>query len=59
VRLFTRNSYDWTDRYSLISAAARKLKAPFFIIDGEAVWLANLDLNQRTDLDRYLRCSLI
>jgi hypothetical protein len=46
---------DWTNRYPLISAAARKLKAPFFVIDGEAVWLdlmANLDLNQRTDLDR-------
>ncbi len=35
--------------------AARKLKALSFVIDGEAMWLdlmANLDLNQRTDLDR-------
>jgi hypothetical protein len=55
VRLVTRVGYNWTDRYPLISAAARKLKAPFFVIDGEAVWLdpmANVDLNQRTDLDR-------
>jgi ATP-dependent DNA ligase len=55
VRLITRGGYNWTDRYPLISAAACKLKAPSFVVDGEAVWLdlmANLDLNQRTDLDR-------
>ena len=36
VRLVTRVGYNWTDRYTLISAAARKLKAPFFVISGVA-----------------------
>jgi ATP dependent DNA ligase domain len=37
VRLFTRNGYDWTERYSAIAAAASKLLAKSFILDGEAV----------------------
>jgi bifunctional non-homologous end joining protein LigD len=37
VRLFTRNGYDWTDRYPAIPAAAAKLLAKSFTLDGEAV----------------------
>jgi hypothetical protein len=46
----------------LTSAGARKLKAPPFVIDGEAVWLdlmANLDLNQELIWMEYLRFSLV
>jgi bifunctional non-homologous end joining protein LigD len=37
VHLFTRCGYDWTDRYPAIAAAAAKLRARSFTIDGEAV----------------------
>jgi bifunctional non-homologous end joining protein LigD len=37
VRLFTRRGYDWTDRYPVIAAAAAKLRAKSFTLDGEAV----------------------
>jgi ATP-dependent DNA ligase len=37
VRLFTRRGYDWTYRYPLIVAAARRLQPSSFVIDGEAV----------------------
>jgi bifunctional non-homologous end joining protein LigD len=37
VRLFTRRGHDWTDRYPAIAAAAAKLRAKSFTIDGEAV----------------------
>jgi ATP dependent DNA ligase domain len=37
VRLFTRRGHDWTDRYPAIAAAAAKLRAKSFILDGEAV----------------------
>jgi bifunctional non-homologous end joining protein LigD len=37
VRLFTRRGHDWTDRYPAIAAAAGKLRARSFNIDGEAV----------------------
>jgi ATP-dependent DNA ligase len=37
VRLFTRRGFDWTDRYPTIAAAAAKLTARSFTIDGEAV----------------------
>jgi ATP-dependent DNA ligase len=36
VRLFTRNGYDWTGRFPAIAAAAERLKADSFTIDGEA-----------------------
>ena len=39
VRLFTRNGHDWSDRYPLIVAAARKLRTASYVIDGEAVIL--------------------
>jgi bifunctional non-homologous end joining protein LigD len=37
VRLFTRHGYDWTERFSAIAAAAKKVRAVSFTIDGEAV----------------------
>jgi bifunctional non-homologous end joining protein LigD len=37
VRLFTRRGFDWTERYPAISAAAAKLAAESFTLDGEAV----------------------
>jgi bifunctional non-homologous end joining protein LigD len=37
VRLFTRNGYDWSDRYPLIVEAALRNRATSFVIDGEAV----------------------
>jgi bifunctional non-homologous end joining protein LigD len=37
VRLFTRRGHDWTDRYPAIAAAAAKLRAESFTVDGEAV----------------------
>jgi bifunctional non-homologous end joining protein LigD len=37
VRLFTRRGHDWTDRYPAVAAAAGKLRARSFIMDGEAV----------------------
>jgi ATP-dependent DNA ligase len=39
VRLFTRNGYDWSDRYPLIVEAALRNRATSFVIDGEAVLL--------------------
>jgi len=37
VRLFTRRGHDWTDRYPGIAAAAGKLRARSFTMDGEVV----------------------
>jgi bifunctional non-homologous end joining protein LigD len=37
VRLYTRNAYDWTVRLPAIAAAAQRIKAKSFTIDGEAV----------------------
>jgi ATP-dependent DNA ligase len=37
VRLFTRRGHDWTDRYPAIAAAAAKMRAKSFTLDGEAV----------------------
>jgi hypothetical protein len=39
VRLFTRNGYDWSDRYPLITEAALRNRNTSFLIDGEAVLL--------------------
>jgi bifunctional non-homologous end joining protein LigD len=38
VRLFTRNRFDWTDRYPLICAAVAALRTASAVIDGKAVW---------------------
>jgi bifunctional non-homologous end joining protein LigD len=37
VLLFTRRGHDWTHRYPAIAAAAAKLRARSFTLDGEAV----------------------
>jgi bifunctional non-homologous end joining protein LigD len=37
IHLFTRRGHDWTDRYPAIAAAAAKLKARSFSLDGEVV----------------------
>ena len=37
VRCFTRNGHDWADRFPAIVAAALRIKAVSFLIDGEAV----------------------
>jgi bifunctional non-homologous end joining protein LigD len=37
VRVFTRRGYDWTEEFSAIAAAAAKVPAQSFTIDGEAV----------------------
>jgi bifunctional non-homologous end joining protein LigD len=39
VRIKTRNGYDWTDRFPLIVAAAERLRASSFVLDGEGVIL--------------------
>jgi hypothetical protein len=39
VRLYSRNAYDLTARLSVIAAAAERIKAKSFTIDGEAVVL--------------------
>jgi bifunctional non-homologous end joining protein LigD len=41
VRLFTRNGYDWSDRFPLISEAALRSRKSSFVIDGEAVLLGD------------------
>jgi ATP-dependent DNA ligase len=47
VRLFTRRGYDWTERYPAIAAAAAKLRAKSFTLDGED--LRPLPLGKRKD----------
>ena len=37
VRCFTRNGYEWADRFPAIVDAALRIKATSFMIDGEAV----------------------
>ena len=37
VRCFTRNGHDWADRFPATVDAALRLKATFFVIDGEAL----------------------
>ncbi len=51
VRLFTRNGYYWSDKYPLMSEAAKRLRTPSFVLDGEAVWL---DRNGLADFDRLM-----
>jgi ATP-dependent DNA ligase len=38
VRLFTRNGFDWIERYPRISGAVATLGMASVTIDGEAVW---------------------
>lgn len=39
VRLITRSGLDWTKKYPLVAAAARKLQVKDALLDGEIVWL--------------------
>ena len=39
VRLWTRNGYDWSGRFPLITEAALRIKVDRFVVDGEAVLL--------------------
>ena len=39
MRLFTRNGYDWSDRYPLMVEAALRNRNNSFVIDSEAVLL--------------------
>ena len=41
VRCFTRNGNDWADRFPSIVAAAARLEAHSFLIDGEVVIISN------------------
>src|SRR5262245_61875567 len=48
VRLWTRNGFDWSDRYPLIRDAALRNRQTSFVIDGEAVLLG---VDGRSDFD--------
>jgi bifunctional non-homologous end joining protein LigD len=52
VRLYSRNAYDWTARLPAIAAAAERIKAKSFTIDGEAVVLGPDGLSRFEDLRR-------
>src|SRR5215467_10613695 len=52
VRLYTRNAYDWTERLPAIAAAAARIKAESFTIDGEAVVLGPDGLSRFDELRR-------
>jgi hypothetical protein len=50
VRLYSRNAYDWTARLAAIAAAAERIKAKSFTIDGEAVVLGPDGLSRFEEL---------
>jgi bifunctional non-homologous end joining protein LigD len=52
VRLYTRNANDWTVRLPAIAAAAARIKAKSFTIDGEAVVLGPDGLSRFDELRR-------
>jgi bifunctional non-homologous end joining protein LigD len=52
VRLYTRNAYDWTTRLRAIAAAAERVKAKSFTLDGEAVVLGPDGLSRFEELRR-------
>jgi bifunctional non-homologous end joining protein LigD len=52
VRLYSRNGYDLTAKLSAIAAAAERIKAKSFTIDGEAVVLGPDGLSRFEDLRR-------
>ena len=52
VRLYTRNAYDWTARLPAIAAAAERINAKSFTIDGEAVVLGPDGLSRFDELRR-------
>ncbi len=50
VRLYSRNGSSWTARLPAIAAAAERIKAKSFTIDGEAVVLGTDGLSRFEDL---------
>jgi bifunctional non-homologous end joining protein LigD len=52
VRLYSRNAYDWTARLPAITAAAERIKAESFTIDGEAVVVGPDGLSRFEELRR-------
>jgi bifunctional non-homologous end joining protein LigD len=52
VRLYSRNAYDCTVRLATIAAAAERIKAKSFTIDGEAVVLGPDGLSRFEELSR-------
>jgi ATP dependent DNA ligase domain len=52
VRLYSRNAYDWTARFSAVATAAERIKAKSFTIDGEAVVLGPDGLSRFEELSR-------
>jgi bifunctional non-homologous end joining protein LigD len=52
VRLYSRNAYDWTVRLAGIAAAAERIKAKSFTIDGEAIVLGPDGLSRFEELSR-------
>jgi bifunctional non-homologous end joining protein LigD len=52
VRLYSRNANDWSGRLSAIAAAAARIKARSFTIDGEAVVLGPDGLSRFEELSR-------
>ena len=50
VRLYSRNAYDWTERLAAIAAAAGRINAKSFTIDGEAVVLGPDGLSRFEEL---------
>jgi bifunctional non-homologous end joining protein LigD len=52
VRLYSRNAYDWTVRLAPIAAAAERITAKSFTIDGEAVVLGPDGLSRFAELSR-------
>jgi bifunctional non-homologous end joining protein LigD len=52
VQLFTRSGNDWTSRLPAIAAAAQRIKARSFMIDGEAVVLGPDGLSRFDELRR-------
>ena len=50
MRLYSRNTHDWSARLSAIAAAAARIKAKSFTIDGEAVVLGPDGLSRFEEL---------
>ena len=52
VRLYTRDAYDWTARLPAIAAAAERIEAKSFTIDGDAVVVGPDGLSRFDELQR-------
>jgi ATP-dependent DNA ligase len=58
VRCFTRNGYDWADRFTGIVEAALRIKASSFLIDGEAVITSDDGMSDFRALRKAARARL-